>query len=354
MRPFKRKGSPHYWIKFQLNGVRVYESTKTTNKKLAEKILLDKRTEILTGRVLEKPEAINKSIGFKELVERYLGFIEGRLKSFKELKYIAKILIAYFKDKPLNGFNIMDAELVQKDAIKKGLSVRTANYYTRILTTMFRKAAEWELVDESVVKKLARCKKIKGENKRLRYLTEEEAERLIECCEPTYLKPIVVMALNTGMRIGEILKLTWPRVDIKNGIILLDKTKNGERREIPVNETLRRTLATLLRHIKTDYLFYNPNTLLPYDRLKNSWKTACKRAHIMDFHFHDLRHTFASWLVMRGVDLTTVKEILGHKDIGMTLRYAHLAPSHIKRAVEILDERCKIVAVNQDQEIQNP
>ncbi len=149
----------------------------------------------------------------------------------------------------------------------------------------------------------------------------------------------MITALNTGMRKSEVFGLTWDRVDLKNKLILLDKTKNYERRELPVNETLYRMLSGLTRHLKCDYVFYNPLTLKPFDRLKESWARALRKSHIIDFHFHDLRHTFASWLVMSGVDLTTIKELLGHKDIKMTLRYAHLASSHIRKAVEVLDDK---------------
>ena len=137
------------------------------------------------------------------------------------------------------------------------------------------------------------------------------------------------------MRKSEILKLTWDRVDLKNRLILLDKTKNGERREIPINKTLFNTLSMLIRHI-SGYVFANPKTGKAYDNLKRSWQSALRKSHILDFHFHDLRHTFASWLVMKGVDLTTVKELLGHKDIKMTLRYSHLSKPHVRNAVENL------------------
>ncbi|MHB8232054.1 MAG: site-specific integrase [bacterium] len=175
-------------------------------------------------------------------------------------------------------------------------------------------------------------------------MSEEEADTLISNCEP-YLRPIVVTALNTGMRKGEILSLTWDRVDLKNRIILLDKTKNGERREIPVNDTLYRALSGLTRRLDIKLVFPNPETLKQYYDLKGTFGRALAKSHITDFRFHDLRHTFASRLVMKGIDLTTVKELLGHKDVKMTLRYAHLAPAHIRKAVEILDDRCKIVAV---------
>ncbi|MHC4293301.1 MAG: site-specific integrase, partial [Planctomycetota bacterium] len=126
-------------------------------------------------------------------------------------------------------------------------------------------------------------------------------------------------------------------VDLKHGFILLDKTKNGDRREIPINGTLRSTLKGLTRHIKEPYVFYDPKAWKRYKNVKRSFATACKRAKLIDFHFHDMRHTFASHLVMSGVDLTTVSKLLGHKDIKMTLRYSHLAPAHMKKAVDMLD-----------------
>ncbi len=140
------------------------------------------------------------------------------------------------------------------------------------------------------------------------------------------------------MRKSEILHLTWDRLDLKNRLILLDKTKNGERREIPVNDTLYNTLSGLVRHI-SGLVFANSDTGKPYYDIKKSFAAALKKSHILDFHFHDLRHTFASRLVMGGVDLTTVKELLGHKSITMTLRYSHLAASHIQNAVKVLDNK---------------
>ena len=162
--------------------------------------------------------------------------------------------------------------------------------------------------------------------------------------------PIAITALNTGMRKGEILSLSWDRVDLKHGFILLDKTKNGDRREIPVNETLRVTLLGLTRRLDIPHVFFDQNTGKPYKNVKRSFRTSLRRAKIQDFHFHDLRHTFASHLVMAGVDITTVKELLGHKTLTMNLRYAHLAPAHKKNAVSILDAALNPTA----QKLHNP
>jgi integrase len=126
-------------------------------------------------------------------------------------------------------------------------------------------------------------------------------------------------------------------VDLKHGVILLDKTRNGERREIPINDTLRGVVHGTTRRLDVPHVFYDSGKGRAYQNVKRSFKTALKKAGIRDFNFHDLRHTFASHLVMAGVDITTVKELLGHKTLNMTLRYSHLAPSHKVKAVAILD-----------------
>ena len=338
---YKRKDSPYYWFRKTVNGKQYRRATDTASKMRAQELYgkwvaelkekVDKGEPVITVKVEPKAQAT-----FRELAGRYVEFTKDRLKSARNIGYIVKDMVFKFQDKPLENFGVSDIENLQNDKLSDGLSIRTANYYSNVLKTMFNKAVEWELIDEQVAKKLAKCKKLKGENKRLRYLSEEESERLISNCDKN-LKPIVITALNTGMRRGEILGLTWDRVDLKNRIILLDKTKNGERREIPINNTLYNTLSGLIRHIKTDYVFYNPETLKPYCDLKKGFGTALKKSNIVDFHFHDLRHTFASWLVMKGVDLATVQKLLGHKDIKMTLRYSHLSQAHIKEAIKVLD-----------------
>ncbi len=192
------------------------------------------------------------------------------------------------------------------------------------------------MVGEDALKRVRRVKLLEENNRRLRYLSKEECKTLINACS-SHLKPIVITALNTGMRRGEILSLTWENVDLKHGFILLDRTKNGERREIPINATLRDTLEALPRRIDGGPVFYDPITGLPYGDVKTAFNGARRRAKIRDFRFHDFRHTFASHLVMAGVDLTTVSRLLGHKSLSMTLRYAHLSPMHMTKAVDVLD-----------------
>jgi len=208
----------------------------------------------------------------------------------------------------------------------------------RLLATlkhMFTKAVDWDMVEEETLKRVRKVKLLEENNRRLRYLSAEETQTLVEAFDP-HLRPILVAALNTGMRKGEILSLKWDEnIDLRHGFILLDRTKNGQRREVPINATLRAALQSLTRRLDSPYVFFDPLTGKRYRDVKRSFRSACRRAGIKDFRFHDCRHTFASQLVMAGADLVTVMELLGHKTLAMTLRYSHLAPTHKTRAVDL-------------------
>lgn len=182
---------------------------------------------------------------------------------------------------------------------------------------MVNKGVEWGMASEETLKAVRKVKLLPGENKRLRYLTIEEFQRLLDCCRQ-HLKPIVLVAVHSGMRKGEILNLKWDQVDLRNNFILLDKTKNGERREIPINGKLKELFASIPRSLESEYVFVDMKGK-PYGNIKRSFNTALRRAEIRDFHFHDLRHTFASHLMMNGCTLRDVQELLGYKSTAMTV-----------------------------------
>ncbi|HEX9429873.1 MAG TPA: site-specific integrase, partial [Candidatus Bathyarchaeia archaeon] len=210
-------------------------------------------------------------------------------------------------------------EAYQTKLLAEGKAPATINRHLATLKHMFTKAAEWEIVGEEALKRIRKVKLLPENNRRLRYLSTEECQSLINACSP-HLKPIVITALNSGMRKQEVLSLEWERhIDLKHGFILLDVTKNGERREIPINQTLRETLEELVRRVDSPYVFTDGDGRRFQD-VKKAFHSACRRARIKDLRFHDLRHTFASHLVMKRADLTSVKELLGHKTLTMTLR----------------------------------
>lgn len=169
---------------------------------------------------------------------------------------------------------------------------------------------------------------------KVRVVTKEEFQRVYEAASG-FLKPILVMAYNTGMRRSEILKLRWENVDMSQGYLRVEETKNGESRYIPINKQLNEALKTVKYNASGDYVFTHDNE--PAKTFKTAFNAAVRRAGVDRFTFHDLRHTFASVLVMKGVDLATVQELLGHKSITMTKRYSHPTPEHKKQAIEKLD-----------------
>jgi len=329
---YKRKDSKFYWMTFRINGRKVVESTGETTKKAAEDVYFKRRQELKEGRV--NPVWSDTKISFSKLAEHYLEWTKNQ-RAFISKKGFIKALLKAFGDLQLRSFSTRPVEEFQTYLLAKNKKPSTVNRHIATLKHMFTKAVEWEMVGEETLRKVRRVKLLPENNRRLRYLSKEESQALIDASGP-HLRPIVITALNTGMRREEILSLEWGKhVDLRHGFILLDKTKNGDRREIPINSDLRETLQGLIRRIDSPYVFVDKNGRR-FKEVKRSFSTACRKAGLKDFHFHDLRHTFASQLVMAGVDLITVKELLGHKSIAMTLRYAHLAPGHKIKAVESL------------------
>jgi len=209
----------------------------------------------------------------------------------------------------------------------------TVNRELALLKCMFNRAIEWGKADSNPVKKV---KLFKENNKRDRYLPCEEISTLISHSSPR-LRGVVLFAINTGIRKGEIQNLLWQVIHFEQGYINIRDSKSGEGRKVPMNQTVRGVLISIPKHSQSQFVFCGEDGL-PYN-FRKSFETATLRAKITNFRFHDLRHTFASHLVMSGVDLNTVRELLGHKTLDMTLRYSHLSPDHKGRAVELLSSR---------------
>lgn len=166
---------------------------------------------------------------------------------------------------------------------------------------------------------------------------------------PGEYRPIIMVALHTGLRRGELFSLNWDNIDFRAETITIPRTKSGEIRDVPMNKVVMETLRRVPTRLKSEYLFVSRlgipiNAHNFYGRV---FKPAVKRAGIKDFRFHDLRHTFVSRLAMQGVSLLANKELMGHKTIAMTQRYAHLSPGHLKEAVEGLCKGINATEVSQ-------
>jgi integrase len=298
---------------------------------------------------------------FKELLEEYSknfqhqasynNWKKGCLTNFKT-HFGENTLPTNIRYKDMETYrNNIKQKITKKGTVRTGASV---NREISCLHHLLAKGVEWEMMEHNPFDK-GKSLLLEENNQRLRFLTEEEIQGLIQEC-PKHLRRIVECALNTGMRKGEILSLKWSQ--IRNGFIYLQKTKTNESRQIPINDELAELFKTIRKEngFKNEYVFIyakgehnlkgkepvrKRKGLIPVaedlSNIKRSFASTLVRAKIEDFRFHDLRHTFASHMIMRGASLKEVQEILGHKTMTMTLRYAHLSQEHKKKAVNLLN-----------------
>jgi len=326
---YLKKGN--WFIDYRANGRRKREKVGSS-KSLAETVLKKRKVEIAENRFLDIRR--EQKVKFEELVQMYLDIhARPNKKSYHSDEDLIKTLGRFFGGKYLYEITPMAVEQFKAERAKE-VSPATVNRALACLKCMFNKAIEWGKAEVNPVKKV---KLFKENNVRVRYLEKEEIKKLIDNAA-AHLKPVLIVALNTGMRKGEILSLKWHDLDFKNNIIYIRQSKSGEKREVPMNPLVRRTLIAVRKHPDSPYVFCNASGE-NYANVRKSFFTACKKSDILKFRFHDLRHTFASHLVMGGVDLNTVRELLGHKSLEMTLRYSHLSPDHKHRAVANLSRQ---------------
>ena len=212
-------------------------------------------------------------------------------------------------------------------------------YLTTLGGAMAIATKDWFWMDDNPCRKVRRPGEPRG---RVRFLDEDERTRLLTVCKAhphLRLYPLVVMALSTGARRGELLNLKWEDVDLGRGIATLHETKNGERRALAITGIAAEVMAewNQMRQIGSDLVFPSPTGRATFPH--RLWKQALDDAGIADFHFHDLRHCFASYLAMSGATLAELAEAMGHKTLAMVKRYAHLTEGHTASVVARMTEQ---------------
>jgi len=224
----------------------------------------------------------------------------------------------------------------------------TVNRYIAALSHAFSFAVkERRLVDRNPVSDLSRKKEARG---RTRFLSDAERAELLNACAASKwpaLHALVLLAITTGARKGELISLRWDHVDIKNGRALVSETKNDEQRTLPLaGKALEAIRALKLNNaVRSAYVFPAPTVVLdpetgkpqldaPYAYFDAHWYAALEAAGIRDFHFHDLRHTTASMLAAQGASLLEIADVLGHKTLAMVKRYSHLVVDHKAKVIE--------------------
>jgi integrase len=318
-----RRGN-FFWFSISYQGNRIQESLKTDNKKLADKLYAKVLTDIIEGRYFDAVKA--KSTKFEEMTDKYL-----KEHAHSRDARTVKTLLTFFA-----GYMIaqITTRLIAEYRAMRLQSVKPATVYQELalLRRMFNVAIrEWEWCKDNPISRLSFS--VGNRNARDRWLTLEEEKRLLEkATNPVWLRTLLMVALHTGMRRGEILDLKWQNVDLLGRAIRVVKSKNGEKRTIPMSATLCAVLKSVSIRDISGHVFP-----ISGSSLRQAFDKVAAKAGLEDFRFHDLRHTFATRLVQNGVDLYKVKELLGHKTIAMTMRYAHHYPESLRSSVEVLD-----------------
>jgi integrase len=332
-----------WWMSFMYQGQQVRRSTGTSDKRLAEAILGQVKVQIIEGRFFEKPEAQQRTL--TELLDRYLNEHAARRANYRRELTSVKTLKAFFGAPTLDHVTPKRIVAYKNQRYIDGVKPATINRELATLKKAFNLAwREWEWCTDNPV---CRVSMEREDNTRDRWLTVDEETRLLHAASP-WLRELMLFAIHSGMRMGEILGLTWAGVDLFRRTVTVFKAKNGERRTIPLNQTAVALLTDKAgsRSVNTELVFPSEaQTRLNASNISRSLHLALGKAKMTDFHFHDLRHTCATRMVQAGVDLYKVQRLLGHKSPIMTQRYAHHCPESLRAGIEVLDAG-RVVSTN--------
>jgi len=330
----KLPGSGVWWIRYADTMGRIRRE-KAGTKSSALTIYRKRKTETLQGKKL--PESLRTpAVSFAELAHDALDYAKAHKRTYEDDVLRMPWLLAAFRERAADSITPQDLERhLSHMAEARNWAPASANRYRALISLIFRLGIENGKVKENPAR-LVKHRLVN--NARTRWLSPEEEVRLrvaIEARHPEHL-PELGLALNTGLRLSEMYGLTWENVNVSRRVLTIPLSKNGEMRHVPLNGPAVAALVELRkRGDGTGRVIRNPQGE-PLSDPRHWFEPAVRTAKIRAFSWHCLRHTFASRLVMAGVDLRTVQELLGHKSIGMTVRYSHLAPSHTLAAVERL------------------
>jgi site-specific recombinase XerD len=275
------------------------------------------------------------------MMEKYL--IEHSLKNKAPKSYIRDKSLANHLIRHFGNYAVIEItpKLISQYKTKRrdeGAAPKTLNNELTLMGHAYNLATrEWEWCNENPVTKIS---KEKVNNLIEHWLTFEEEARLLTST-PQWLREIIIFALNTGLRQGEIIDLQWPRVDLFRKTITILEQKNKDKDTLPLNEKALEVLKgrAKIQHIQTNHVFYNKiGRKMNARNLQRAFMSVTKKAELKGFRFHDLRHTFATRLIHAGVDIYTVQKLGRWKNISMVMRYAHHYPESLRSGVEALDK----------------
>ncbi|WP_351124327.1 site-specific integrase [Shewanella sp. T24-MNA-CIBAN-0130] len=374
------KGGISYYLFYRHNGKQVNyllgkgsSITPTQARDMAK----SQAGKVASGINVQSDKKVAKAKELAKKFNKFSTYVEDKYhpwliaNSTRTADQIKSVLLNNFKelaDMQLSEVSAWHIEQWRSKAKKLNKAEATINYNVNTLKGALSRAVEWGIIDSH---ELGKVKAYKLDNSRTRYLTPLEEKALLSTLterdklikskrlsanehrlkrgypqqpslsQHTYadhIEPIVILAMNTGMRRGEILSLKWSNIDFSIKVLTIkgESAKSGKTRHIPLNNAAFNVLTKWREQSAFTSFLFEGNAGKPLTDFKKGFSKVVADAELQDFHFHDLRHHFASQLVMKSVDLNTVRELLGHADMTMTLRYAHLAPEHKAAAVNLI------------------
>ena len=325
-----------WYIRYSVGGQEIKEKLGREadgfTRTMAKEALKARLGDIARGKY-RLPE-VRTPVPFRTLVARYRELAEANHRGYTRTRYTLGQLEREFGATPLAALSAFRIEQ-WKARRKKAVAPATVNRELTLLKGMLATAVAWKLLDQNPA---VSVKALRVNNQRLRYLAPDEITRLVDAARhdvARWLAPAILLAVHTGLRQGELLRLRWQEIDSRRHLAMIMETKNNTKKPMPLSTAAQAALGEFPRDGAT-VLAWPWGDPLSNTTLHAAFKRACAAAEITDFRWHDLRHTFASHLVMAGVDLRTVQELLGHKTLEMTMRYSHLAEPHKAAAVEKL------------------
>jgi len=326
--------------------VRWYLDYRDTSGKRIQKVIKNAQTPEDAAQTLRVAvsKSMDRDLGIQRMPDRisFAKFSEMYIENYAKINkrswmtdvsYV-KGMNHQFSSQYLDEITPFHIESYKAARLKQGVTKSTVNRCLAILRKMLTLAVEWGYLQKDAVPKMRFFPE--KDNLKERILTPEEERRLIGSSYPA-LRSILIVALHSGMRLGEILGLRWDQVDLKARRIRVERTKSGKIRFIEVNTPLLHELHQL-RALdgRSPYVFLNPDTGKPLTSVRTAFMAACRRAGISGLRFHDLRHTFATRLNLLGADPITIRDLLGHSSLKITERYTHSDQDQKRRAVELL------------------
>ncbi|MBI2790898.1 MAG: site-specific integrase [Gammaproteobacteria bacterium] len=340
------EGTKSYRVKIRLRG---YPLQTATFLRLTDAKRWATQTEaaIREGRHFKDVEAKRHTLG--SAIERYFRECLPKLKDSKNrgrllewwkrefgaflLSDLTLTRIIEARDKLTSTPRVSQKKKPDPNAPLQYRTPASVNRYLSALGPVLTACVkEWQWMDSNPMDKVTKGKESRG---RVRFLSDDERKALLDACKKATdtpeLRIVVLLAITTGARRGEISGLRWRQVDLSRRVIVLEDSKNGERRALPLAGPALETVIewSKERSQNPDALVFpgRLDTTKPLD-FERAWQTALKRAELEDFRFHDLRHSTASYLAMNGASLAEIAEVLGHKTLQMVKRYSHLSHEH--------------------------